>query len=117
MVAACAVLRCKVELPAQIEALKIEAPELQTLGGNVLVLTTLLRNESGLTQAWPYIHLELTDSSDKPVIRRVFTPPQYLPAGIAPAKGFGAESEQPVKIHFELKQLKASGYKVAVFYP
>jgi hypothetical protein len=104
-------------LPAQIESLKIEAPELQTISGNTHVLTTLLRNESGLIQAWPHIHLELTDAGDKPLVRRVFTPSQYLPAGVVPAKGFSAESEQPVKIHFELKQLKASGYHVRVFYP
>ncbi|HEY0061742.1 MAG TPA: DUF3426 domain-containing protein, partial [Telluria sp.] len=117
MTAGCAVLRCKIELPAQLDALKIEAPELQSLGQNTFVLTTLLRNESGLAQAWPYIHLELTDANDKPLVRRVFTPAQYLPATVPPAKGFGATSEQAVKIHFELKQLKASGFHVAVFYP
>lgn len=117
MTSACALLGCKVELPAQLDALKIEAPELQSLGNNTFVLTTLLRNESGLAQAWPYIHLELTDANDKPLVRRVFTPQQYLPATVAPGKGFAATSEQPVKIHFELKQLKASGFHVAVFYP
>ena len=117
LTSACALLGCKVELPAQLDALKIEAPELQSLGNNTFVLTTLLRNESGLVQAWPQIHLELTDSNEKPLVRRVFTPAQYLPATVAPAKGFGATSEQAVKIHFELKQLTASGYHVAVFYP
>jgi predicted Zn finger-like uncharacterized protein len=117
LTSACALLGCKVELPAQLDALKIEAPELQSLGNNTFVLTTLLRNESGLVQAWPHIHLELTDSDEKPLVRRVFTPAQYLPATVAPAKGFGATSEQAVKIHFELKQLTASGYHVAVFYP
>ncbi len=117
LVAGCALLRCKVELPAQIESLAIETGELQTISTNTFQYTTLLRNESGLTQAWPYIELELIDSNDKPLVRRVFTPPQYLPQGVAPAKGFGAHSEQPVKIHFELKQLKASGFHIAVFYP
>lgn len=117
VVASCALLRCKVELPAQIETLGIETGELQTLPNGTFVLTTLLRNESGLTQAWPYIELELTDANDKPLVRRVFTPPQYLPKSVAPAKGFAARSEQPVKIYFELKQVKASGFHIAVFYP
>jgi len=117
LTSACALFNCKVELPAQLDALKIEAPELQSLGNNTFVLTTLLRNESGLAQTWPYIHLELTDANDKALVRRVFTPAQYLPPGTVSAKGFGATSEQPVKIHFELKQLKASGFHVAVFYP
>lgn len=117
VVASCALLRCKVELPAQIDTLGIETGELQTLPNGTFVLTTLLRNESGLTQAWPYIELELTDTNDKPLVRRVFTPPQYLPKTVAPARGFAARSEQPVKIYFELKQVKASGFHIAVFYP
>lgn len=117
LAAACVPLRCTIELPAQIEAMVIEASDLQTIGGNTFLLTTLLRNESGLTQTWPYIELELTDANKNVLVRRVFTPPQYLPPGAVPAKGFAAHAEQPVKIHFELKQLKASDFKVAVFYP
>lgn len=116
LAAACVPLQCKIELPAQIDNLVIETGELQTISASTFQLTTLLRNESGLTQAWPYIELELKDANDKVVVRRVFTPPQYLPAGAAP-KGFAGHAEQPVKIHFELKQLKASGFNIAVFYP
>ena len=115
--AGCAVLRCKIELPAQIEALSIEKGELQSLAPGTYEYATALRNESGLTQAWPHIELELNDAFDKPLVRRVFTPVQYLPQGVAPARGFPAGSEQTVKIHFELKQLTASGYRIAVFYP
>jgi hypothetical protein len=95
----------------------LDTGELQSLGANKFQLTTLLRNEGTLTQAWPYLELELTDASDKPLVRRVFTPAQYLPAGVGQAKGFGGRSEQAVKIVFELKQLKASGFHIAVFYP
>ena len=115
--AACVPLRCKIALPAQIEELVLEAGELQTINSTTFQLTTLLRNESGLTQAWPYIELELTDANDKALVRRVFTPAQYLPPGVAAAKGFASRTEQPVKITFELKQLKASGFHIAVFYP
>ena len=117
LVAACQLAGCKIALPAQIESQSIEGPDLQTLPNGNLVLTALLRNGSSLPQAWPYIELELTDADRKPLIRRVFTPRQYLPANVAVAKGFPAASEQPVKIHFELKQLKASGFHIAVFYP
>ncbi len=118
MVAAgCAILRCKIELPAQIEALSIEKGELQSLGPNTFEYTTVLRNESRLTQTWPHIELELNDADDKALVRRVFTPVQYLPSSVTPARGFAGGSEQAVKIHFELKQLTASGYRIAVFYP
>lgn len=114
---ACALLGCRVELPSQIEALSVETGELQALGADTFSLTTLLRNQSRLVQAWPSLELALTDANDKPLLRRVFSPAEYLPPAIAPAKGFAARSEQPVKLHFELTQLKASGYRIAIFYP
>lgn len=117
LAAGCKVLGCTIELPAQIETMVLDTGELQSLGGNRFQLSTLLRNEGSLTQAWPYLELELTDASDKALVRRVFTPAKYLPAGVVPAKGFSGRSEQPVKIVFELKQLKASGFHIAVFYP
>lgn len=117
LVAGCKLVGCKITLPAQIDLVKIEVGELQTLGDGTLLLTTLVRNESELTQAWPYIHLKLKDDDKNPLVRRVFTPAQYLPAGVSAANGFPPMSEQPVKIRFALKQVKASGYDIEVFYP
>jgi predicted Zn finger-like uncharacterized protein len=114
---ACAMFGCKVELPAQIDALSVETGELQSLGANTFSFTTLLRNQGSLVQAWPHLELALTDANDKPLVRRVFTPAEYLAQGVAPAKGFGPRSEQPVKLFFELNQVKASGYHIAIFYP
>jgi hypothetical protein len=114
--AACALLRCRVDLPARIDNLAIETGELQTVGENTYVLTTLLHNQGNLAQAWPDIELALTDANDKPLVRRVFAPAEYLPKGVA-AAGFAARAEQPVKLYFQLDQLKPSGYHIAVFYP
>jgi hypothetical protein len=36
---------------------------------------------------------------------------------VAAARGFGPRSEQAVKLSFELNQVKASGYHIAIFYP
>ncbi|MDB5755399.1 MAG: hypothetical protein JWR56_1827, partial [Massilia sp.] len=117
LVTACALFGCKVELPAQIDTLSVETGELQSLSANTFSYSTLLRNQGSLVQAWPHIELALTDANDKPVVRRVFAPAQYLPAGVPAAKGIGPRSEQPVKLFFELNQVKASGYHIAIFYP
>uniref|UniRef100_UPI0035B531D5 DUF3426 domain-containing protein n=1 Tax=Massilia pseudoviolaceinigra TaxID=3057165 RepID=UPI0035B531D5 len=117
LVSACATLGCKLELPAQIDSLSIETGELQSLGANAFTLSTLLRNQSDLTQAWPNIELALTDGNDKTLLRRVVVPSEYLPKGTVTAKGFAARSEQAVKLTFEVKQIKASGYRIAIFYP
>ncbi|MCS0809786.1 zinc-ribbon domain-containing protein [Massilia agilis] len=117
LAAVCAALRCRVELPARIDNLAIETGELQTLAPDTYVLTTLLHNQGGSAQAWPAIELALTDANDKPLVRRVFAPAEYLPHGVAATAGFGPHAEQPVKLYFKLDQLKPSGYHIAVFYP
>ena len=114
---ACAVLGCRVELPAQAENLVIETGELTTLGPNTYALNTLLRNQGSLVLAWPSIELELTDAGDKPVLRRVLAPADYLPRGTSAATGFAPHSEQPVTLHFTLDGLQPSGYHTFVFYP
>jgi predicted Zn finger-like uncharacterized protein len=115
--AGCAVLRCRVGLPNQIENLSIETGELSTLGVDTYSLNTLLRNQGSLVQAWPSIQLELTDANDKPLLRRVFGPAEYLPQSVPAAAGFAARSEQPVRLNFALSGLKPSSYHMIVFYP
>jgi len=117
LTAACHTLGCKIELPAQIDELAIEQGELQTLSENTFSFATALKNGSRNAQAWPHIELVLDDANDKTVLRRVFAPRDYLDPEVEIAEGFPARSEQPVKLYFELNQLRASGYHIAVFYP
>ncbi len=115
----CATVGCKLELLAQIDAIAIEATELQqsTVLKESLVLTTLLRNRSSVTQAWPNIELSLNDVNEKVIVRRVFTATEYLPQPKDAAKGFAANTEQAVKLVFEVRQPKPSGFRVYLFYP
>ena len=117
LTATCQALGCKIELPTQIDDLTIEQGELQTLSDTTFSFTTLQRNQSATAQAWPAIELVLDDDKDKQVLRRVFTPRDYLSADTALDKGFAPHTEQAVKLYFELHDLKASGYHIAVFYP
>ncbi|HYD60675.1 MAG TPA: DUF3426 domain-containing protein [Noviherbaspirillum sp.] len=115
----CTRLGCQVGLPAQIESVSIESSELQTVSpdSGTFALTVLLRNHGATEQAWPNIELTLNDNNEKPIARRVFIPREYLTEAGDAKKGFAARSEQPVKLYFELAQLKASGYRVYLFYP
>ena len=117
LVSLCGVLGCRVELPAQIDQLVIDTGELTTLGGNAYTFSTQLRNQGDSTQAWPSIELTLSDADDKPLVRRVFGPRDYLPAGPLLGLGFAAHAEQPVKLHFRVAEPAPSGYHIAVFYP
>ncbi|MEC5215793.1 putative Zn finger-like uncharacterized protein [Actimicrobium sp. GrIS 1.19] len=117
--AACAVLGCRIELLAQIDAVSIESSELAALNParNTFALNLLLRNRSSTPQRWPSIELTLLDANDRPVIRRVFTERDYLQAGLNATGGFGPNAEQSTRIAFELLQQKASNYRVYLFYP
>lgn len=116
---ACLAIGCRLDLPTQIDAVSIESNELQTLAADkqMFALATLLRNHSATTQAWPNIELTLNDVNEKAIARRVFTPREYLLSTQDLTKGFAPASEQPVKLFFELHQLKPSGYRVYLFYP
>lgn len=116
---ACGALQCQVGLPAQIEAVSVESSELQVLTSekNIFGLTTLLRNDSGTEQAWPSIELTLNDTNERAIARRVFSPTDYLRSPKELASGIAPKSERPVRLLFELSQLKASGYRVYLFYP
>jgi hypothetical protein len=115
----CRLAGCELGLPAQIDSVSIESSELQALPDfeQTFVLTTLLRNRSSLPQAWPHLELTLNDANEQPVARRVLAPRDYLPPAIAPAGGFPATSEQMARLVFSLSGLKASGYRVYLFYP
>ncbi|WFR79141.1 DUF3426 domain-containing protein [Janthinobacterium rivuli] len=117
LVTLCKLSGCQVDLPAQIEALAIEQGELQTIKEHTFSYVSLLRNQSRSVQAWPSIELILNDANDKPVLRRVIAPRDYLPATIDVSKGFAPRSEQTIKLYFALDQLTASGYHIAIFYP
>ncbi len=117
LVALCKMSGCQVDLPAQIEALSIEQGELQTLKEQTFSYVSLLRNQSRSVQAWPSLELTLNDANDKPVLRRVIAPRDYLPASIDVSKGLAPRSEQTIKVYFALDQLTASGYHIAIFYP
>ncbi|UTY57885.1 DUF3426 domain-containing protein [Massilia sp. erpn] len=117
LVALCASVGCKVDYPTQIDALSVEQGELQAMTDSTFSYATVLRNQSRTAQAWPHLELILNDSADKPLLRRVFAPREYLATPAEVDKGFTPRSEQTVKLYFELRQLKASGYHIAIFYP
>lgn len=116
---ACSKLGCQVGLPMKIDGISIESNELQAIAParNLFALNLLMRNRSSTVQAWPNIELTLNDVSEKAIVRRVFTPRDYLPPATDATAGFARDTEQSVKLTFELLQLKASGYRVYLFYP
>ncbi|PRC91366.1 DUF3426 domain-containing protein [Solimicrobium silvestre] len=118
LVTLCQYARCQIQLPAQLDALSYEADELHSLPHeNTYEFSLLMRNHSSLPQAWPHIELTLKDAKKQAVLRRVFTPDEYLPNPHDVSTGFPANQEQAIKLYFAVDQVKASDYVVATFYP
>ncbi len=124
----CAQLGCDLPLPRRAELMSIETSELQADPANpgVMVLAATLRNRAGFPQAYPDLELTLTNDQDQPLVRRVLQPSDYLaPADAARAKDQGLPScaggvpscEYRVKLPFTADAVKASGYRLYLFYP
>jgi predicted Zn finger-like uncharacterized protein len=118
-VALCASLGCDLPLPRRIELMSIEASDLQadTTNPNVMVLSATLKNRAIFDQQLPLLELTLTDAQDQPVVRRVLAPPDYLGKPANARAGFAANSEIAIKVFIEGSQVKATGYRLYLFYP
>ena len=115
----CATLGCDLPLPRRIELISIDASDLQadTTNPSVMVLTATLKNRAIFNQQHPSLELTLTDAQDQPVVRRVLVPPDYLGKTANHQAGFGANAEIAIKVFIEGSQVKATGYRLYLFYP
>ena len=117
--ALCASLGCELPLPRRIELMSIEASDLQadTTNPNVMVLSATLKNRGIFNQQHPLLELTLTDAQDQPVVRRVLAPQDYLGKAVNTQTGFAANTEIAIKVFIEGSQVKATGYRLYLFYP
>ncbi|GGC08236.1 membrane protein [Oxalicibacterium flavum] len=117
--ALCQAFGCRIDLPANISAVSIESSELQAQDSerSRFLLNVLLRNDSSLSQEWPSLELTLNDAAERPLLRRVFAPSEYLHEAGLLRTGFAANSERSARLAFELEETRASGYRVYLFYP
>jgi predicted Zn finger-like uncharacterized protein len=113
----CVQAQCSVELPSDPDLASIESSDLHPAKQGGLELTATLRNRAPHAQAWPHLELTLTDGADKPIVRKVIEPAQYLPATQSEADGFAANGEQAVQLLLDAGTLPAAGYRLYLFYP
>lgn len=118
---ACRFLRCEVALPRRPELMSIESSDLQadSRRENVIVLNAVIRNRAPFPQDFPALELTLTDETDRPVVRRVLRPGDYLDAGrrAALAQGIAPGSEAILRVFLDSGRARATGYRLYLFYP
>ncbi len=124
---ACSRLGCTIELPRVAGAIVIEGSALQSdpAAPARFVLSVVVRNTARFPQALPHLELTLTGARDRPLVRRVLSPDEWLPPraeGVerfgSDAVGFSASASIAAEIGFEAPGLEgAAGYRVYAFYP
>lgn len=117
--AACARLDCKISLPAQIDALSLQASKLLAVPDQPeqFELVALLRNQSRTPQVWPSLELQLKDEAGQIVVRKVFLPAEYLPLTADKSLGFASHSEREIRLAFTLIGPQAADFQLTLFYP
>ncbi|MDP3483089.1 MAG: DUF3426 domain-containing protein [Sulfuricella sp.] len=114
----CGVPQCSIRLPANPDLLSIETSNLEAdpQQDNLVALNAILRNRAKLAQEYPQLELTLTDTQDRMIARRTFTPGEYA-KGADLNRGMAPNEEVTVKLNLDLGDLKAAGYRVFLFYP
>ena len=119
LAAACRLAGCQVSLPRRAAEINIESSDLQADGRRpgVLVLNALLKNHASLPQEYPALELTLDDEAQRPLLRRVLMPRDYLDAGRSVSQGIAAGDEVAVRVYLDPGATRATGYKIRHFYP
>ena len=119
---ACRALRCQINLPRRIELMSIESSDLQAdpRREGIIVLNAVLRNRARFAQDYPALELTLTDEGDRPLLRRVLAPRDYLDpvrAPLALAEGIAPGGEASLRVFLDSSRSRATGYRLYLFYP
>lgn len=118
LVAVCDTFGCKVPLPAQPDLLVIDDSDLQEDAEyqGLLRFSSVIVNKAEFTQAYPLLELTLTDIAEKPVLRRTFSPKEYLPSETNIAAGLAAADEVHIKLALSAGEVPIAGYRAFVTY-
>ncbi|PKO56140.1 MAG: hypothetical protein CVU28_04030 [Betaproteobacteria bacterium HGW-Betaproteobacteria-21] len=103
-------LECDIPLPRKPELVSIEASDLHPdpQRKNLLVLVATLKNRAPFAQDYPHLELTLTDVRDQPVLRKVFTPAEYLAQETEVRAGFAANGDMAVNLWLDATDIGAS---------
>lgn len=119
---ACQALGCEVPLPRRPDLMSIDSSELQAdpRREGIIVLNAVLKNRARFAQDYPALELTLTDDAERPVLRRVLAPREYLDATRASellAQGIAPGAEASLRVYLHSARPSATGYRLYLFYP
>jgi predicted Zn finger-like uncharacterized protein len=120
----CVVAGCQVRPLQEINGLSIEASDLQADPAHrgLLILSATIRNRAPYPLAYPYLELTLSDvqkqtQQDVVVVRRAFSPQEYVSGAADLESGLRGNSELNIKLFIDASATTQAGYQVYLFYP
>ncbi len=121
MTKVCDAMGCTLGLPTRPDQLAVIASELQAVAGtDVLELTAVIRNRAAFAQALPALEVTLSDTQNRALARKVFSPVDYLAAAGEPSsrieEGLAAGGDLTIRVLFEARGLRPAGFLVYPFY-
>ena len=121
LAALCVPFQCTAGWPTRADLLAVVSSELLAIPGTTaLELTAVVRNRGGFRVALPAIEVTLTDTQNRIVARRVFAPADYLASAGESADvldaGLAPGSDYTIRLVFEARGIRASGFVVYPFY-
>ncbi|HEY3076553.1 MAG TPA: DUF3426 domain-containing protein [Burkholderiales bacterium] len=118
----CRPLGCEVPLPRRPELMSIDSSELQadSRREGLIVLNAVIRNRARFPQDYPALELTLTDEADRPLLRRVLAPRDYLDQARREElvrQGLAGGTEAALRVFLDTSRTRATGYRLYLFYP
>jgi hypothetical protein len=120
----CVAAGCQVRPLQEINGLSIEASDLQADPAHkgLLILSATIRNRAPYPLAYPYLELTLSDvqkqtQQDVVVVRRAFSPQEYVSGAADLESGLRGNSELNIKLFIDASATTQAGYQVYLFYP
>jgi predicted Zn finger-like uncharacterized protein len=117
LIAACDWLQCQVRALRHIESLAIDSSSFVKVKADVYRVNFTLKNTGTLAVATPAMELTLTDTQDRPVVRRVFLAGDF--DADRPSLDAGTELAATLSIGAKVPGdwARVSGYRLLAFYP
>ena len=115
----CHSLGCKVPYPTDQAYIRTEWSELSFVPDhpNLVQLAATLKNHAPYPQAYPMLEVTLKDADNQVLIRKVFTPAEYLRPEHAKNQAFVNNVQEKILMRFDVGKVHAQGYSLYWFYP
>ena len=114
---ACDALGCSVGAVQRIESISVDSSTFAKLRGDTYRLSFALKSSASTPIAFPAVELTLTDSLDRPILRRVLLVPDFGPKDSILTAGEVWPASIDIAVQSTELPERVAGYRLIAFYP